>query len=96
MRDVVIAGINRDEASALVILDLDGCRLINPALALDDLAATSSDPLIRDAFRERLGKFLGYRDRIVDQDRTRAILLDTRRRSTLAKSPTRARSTNAP
>jgi feruloyl-CoA synthase len=76
VRDVVIAGINRDEASALVILDLDGCRLINPALAPDDLAATSSDPLIRDAFRERLGKFLatatGSSTRIA-----RAILLDT-------------------
>ena len=33
VRDVVIAGINRDEISALVILDLDGCRLINPTLA---------------------------------------------------------------
>src|SRR4029079_9734479 len=30
VRDVVIAGINRDEVSALVVLDLDGCRLINP------------------------------------------------------------------
>src|SRR3979490_3180115 len=30
VRDVVIAGINRDEISALVILDLDGCRRINP------------------------------------------------------------------
>jgi len=25
VRDVVIAGINRDEISALVVLDLDGC-----------------------------------------------------------------------
>ena len=32
VRDVVIAGINRDEISALVVLDLDGCRLINPTL----------------------------------------------------------------
>src|SRR5882724_9063576 len=48
VRDVVIAGINRDEVSALVILDLDGCRLINPTLPLDDLAATAADPLIRD------------------------------------------------
>ncbi len=76
VRDVVIAGINRDEISALVILDLDGCRLINPTLPLDDLAATASDPLIRDAFRERFAKFLaistGSSTRI-----TRAILLDT-------------------
>jgi feruloyl-CoA synthase len=76
VRDVVIAGINRDEVSALVILDLDGCRLINPTLPLDDLALTASDSLIRDAFRERFAKFLaistGSSTRI-----TRAILLDT-------------------
>jgi feruloyl-CoA synthase len=62
--------------SALVILDLDGCRLINPTLLSDDLARTASDPLIRSAFRERLAKFLatatGSSTRI-----TRAILLDT-------------------
>ena len=76
VRDVVISGINRDEVSALVILDLDGCRLINPTLPLDDLPATASDPLIVAAFRERLTKFLatatGSSTRI-----TRAILLDT-------------------
>ena len=76
VRDVVIAGINRDEISALAILDLDGCRLINPTLPIDDLAATAADPLIRDAFAERLTKFLatstGSSTRI-----PRAILLDT-------------------
>jgi feruloyl-CoA synthase len=76
VRDVVIAGINRDEISALVILDLDGCRLINPALPADDLATSASDPLIREAFRDRLTKFLatatGSSTRI-----TRAVLIDT-------------------
>jgi feruloyl-CoA synthase len=76
VRDVIIAGINRDEISALVVLDLDGCRLINPTLPLDDLAAAASDPLIRDAFRERFQKLLagatGSSTRI-----TRAVLLDT-------------------
>jgi feruloyl-CoA synthase len=76
VRDVVIAGINRDEVSALVILDLDGCRLINPALPPDDLAAAASDPLIRAAFRDRFQKLLanatGSSTRI-----TRAVLLDT-------------------
>src|SRR6266403_4886340 len=76
VRDVIIAGINRDEVSALVILDLDGCRLINPTLAFDDLSATAADPLIRDAFRERFFNFFatatGSSTRI-----TRAILLDT-------------------
>jgi feruloyl-CoA synthase len=76
VRDVVIAGINRDEVSALVILDLDGCRLINPALAPDDLAAAASDPVIRQALRERLVQFLatstGSSTRIA-----RAVPLDT-------------------
>jgi feruloyl-CoA synthase len=75
VRDVVIAGINRDEASALVVLDLDGCRVVNPGLAAD-LAAAASDSLIREAFRERLTKFLatstGSSTRIA-----RAILIDT-------------------
>ncbi|MBN8971104.1 MAG: feruloyl-CoA synthase [Rhizobiales bacterium] len=57
VRDVVIAGINRDELSALVILDLDGCRVINPALPADDLAAAANDPKVRQAFRERLAAF---------------------------------------
>jgi feruloyl-CoA synthase len=72
---VVIAGINRDEISALVVLDLDGCRLINPTLPHDDLAVVAADPLVRAAFRERFAKFLatatGSSNRI-----TRAILLD--------------------
>src|SRR6187402_2044296 len=75
VRDVVIAGINRDELSALVMLDLDGCRLINPKLPANDLAAAASDPLIRAAFRERFQKLLadatGSSNRI-----TRAVLFD--------------------
>src|SRR3954453_9519970 len=78
VRDVVICGINRDELSALVVLDLDGCRLINPKLPPDDVAAAASDPMVRQAFRERLTKFLatstGSSTRI-----TRAILLDAPR-----------------
>ncbi|MBR0799774.1 feruloyl-CoA synthase [Bradyrhizobium jicamae] len=76
VRDVVIAGLNRDEISALVILDLDGCRLINPKLAPNDIAAAANDPLVRAAFRERFTRFLaaatGSSTRIA-----RAILLDT-------------------
>src|SRR6266481_33271 len=48
VRDVVIAGLNRDEISAIVILDLDGCRLVNPELSAD-LVAAASDSLIREA-----------------------------------------------
>jgi feruloyl-CoA synthase len=76
VRDVVIAGINRDEVSALAVLDLDGCRMINPALPVNDLAATASDPVVREAFRQRLVTFLatatGSSTRI-----TRAVLIDT-------------------
>jgi feruloyl-CoA synthase len=76
VRDVVIGGINRDEISAIVVLDLDGCRLINPTTPTDDLALTAADPLIREAFRERFTKFLatstGSSTRI-----TRAVLLDS-------------------
>jgi feruloyl-CoA synthase len=76
VRDVVVAGINRDEIAALVVLDLDGCRLINPTLPLDELKTTAADPLVRAAFRERFARFLstatGSSTRI-----TRAILLDT-------------------
>jgi feruloyl-CoA synthase len=75
VRDVVIAGLNRDELAALVVLDLDGCKLINATLPADDIAASAADPLIRDAFRERFAKFLatatGSSTRIA-----RAVLLD--------------------
>jgi feruloyl-CoA synthase len=76
VRDVVIAGINRDQLSALVVLDLDGCRLVNPALAPDDLAAAASNSVIRAVLREKLTGFLaistGSSTRI-----TRAALIDT-------------------
>jgi feruloyl-CoA synthase len=75
-RDVVIAGINRDEISALVLLDLLGGRKNTRALAPHDLAAAASDSKIRAAFRERLAGFLatstGSSTRI-----TRVALIDT-------------------
>lgn len=74
VRDVVIAGLDRDNVSALAILDPDGCKLLNDQLALDDLAAMAADPVIRAAFRERfallLTKATGSSNRI-----TRAVLL---------------------
>ena len=76
VRDVVIAGINRDDIAALVVLDLDGCRIINPGLKPGDIAAAAADPLIRRAFRERIEAFArqatGSSNRIV-----RGVLLDT-------------------
>ena len=68
--------INRDEISALVVLDLDGCRLLNPELPPGDIAAAAANPIIREAFFERFRKFLatstGSSTRV-----TRAALLDT-------------------
>jgi feruloyl-CoA synthase len=76
VRDVVIAGINRDAISALVVLDLDGCRLVNPELPPGDIAAAAANSKIREAFFERFATFLatstGSSTRI-----TRAALLDT-------------------
>jgi feruloyl-CoA synthase len=76
VRDVIIAGINRDEISAIVVLDLDGCRLINATLPYDDLATTAADPLVREAFRERFARFLGTATGSSNRI-TRAVLLGT-------------------
>jgi feruloyl-CoA synthase len=57
VRDVVIAGINRDEVTALVVLDPDGCRLINPALPSGDITVNARDPKVREAFRQRFAAF---------------------------------------
>ncbi len=75
VRDVVIAGINRDELSALVVLDLDGCRVINPTLPADDLAAAASDSAVRQAFRERLATFAATATGSSNRIR-RAVLID--------------------
>src|SRR5580700_6772095 len=58
VRDVVIAGINRDEVAALVVLDLDGCRVINPGLPASDIKASACDDKVRAALTERLTRFL--------------------------------------
>ena len=75
VRDVVIAGINRDEIAALVVLDLDGCRLINPALPTNDIAVSARDASVRSAFRQRFAAFqsvaTGSSTRV-----SRALLLD--------------------
>ena len=71
VRDVVIAGINRDEISALVILDLDGCRLINPTLAVGRSRRhrfRSADPRSVSRAADQVS---GDRDGIVDADHAR-------------------------
>ncbi|RIK99385.1 MAG: feruloyl-CoA synthase [Proteobacteria bacterium] len=76
VRDVVIAGLNRDAVAALVILDLDGCREVNPRLPPGDVAAAAADPAVRAAFRQRLTAFAaaatGSASRV-----SRAVLLET-------------------
>jgi feruloyl-CoA synthase len=76
VRDVVIAGINRDEIAALVVLDLDGCRLINPALPANDIAVSARDELVRSALRQR---FAAFRSEATGSSTliARALLLDT-------------------
>ena len=76
VRDVVIAGINRDEISALVVLDLDGCRLINPTLPL----GRSRRCGVRPADRRGLPRTLSGACRCATGSSTRivrAVLLDT-------------------
>ena len=95
VRDVVIAGINRDEISALVILDLDGCRLINPTLALDDLAATAADRAGPRGVPRAVSKVC-WRARPARRRGSPARSCSIRRcRSIAARSPTRVRSTSA-
>jgi feruloyl-CoA synthase len=71
VRDVVIAGINRDEVSALVVLDLDGCRLINPALPSDDLAAIAARCPDPRRVSRAVHQISGCLDGIVDADHPR-------------------------
>ena len=66
VRDVVIAGINRDEISAIVVLDLDGCRLINPTLPSDDLAAAAHDRPDPRRVSRTLSEAAGGRHRLLD------------------------------
>jgi feruloyl-CoA synthase len=75
VRDVVLAGADRDEIAALVIPDLDACRKLVPDLAPDvPAAALFADPRIR-------GKFAGLLATLADPSRgssariRRAVLL---------------------
>jgi feruloyl-CoA synthase len=75
IRDVVLAGVDRDEATALVFPDLDACRKLAPDVAADTpAAALLADPRVRGAFARLLDSFTaagtGTSSRI-----TRAVLL---------------------
>ena len=75
MRDVVLAGAERDEVTALIFPDVDACRAIATDLASDaPVPHVLGDPRVRAAFARKLGGFAaastGTSNRIV-----RAVLL---------------------
>ncbi len=56
VRDVVLAGPDRDDVAALIIPDLDACRKLAPDLAPDASAAVVlADGRVRDTFARLLG-----------------------------------------
>jgi feruloyl-CoA synthase len=75
VRDVVLAGAERDEVTALIFPDVDACRGIAADLAADaPVPHVLGDPRVRAAFARKLGNFAagntGTSSRIV-----RAVLL---------------------
>src|SRR5579883_2353921 len=57
-RDVVIAGLNRDNVAILAFPDIDGCRAFCSDLAgADDVAAILADPRLIAEIRRRLAAF---------------------------------------
>ncbi len=55
VRDVVLAGINRNELGALIFPDLPACRALCPDLAADaPIATLLSQPALRDRFQQWL------------------------------------------
>ena len=59
VRDAVITGADRDYVGALVFLDVDACRRIDPALADAGEAMLASDDRLRSMFQERLDRLAG-------------------------------------
>ncbi|MGA8694193.1 MAG: feruloyl-CoA synthase [Xanthobacteraceae bacterium] len=58
VRDVVLAGAERDEVTALIFPDIDACRGIAPDLATDaPVPHLLGDPRVRAAFARKLGGF---------------------------------------
>jgi feruloyl-CoA synthase len=75
VRDVVLAGAERDEVAALIFPDLEACRATTPDLAADTpMPQLLGDPRVRAAFARKLDSFAaastGTSGRI-----TRAVLL---------------------
>jgi feruloyl-CoA synthase len=58
VRDVVLAGAERDEVTALIFPDIDACRGIAPDLATDaPVPHLLGDPRVRTAFARKLDSF---------------------------------------
>lgn len=57
VRDVVIAGHDRDDLAALVFIDVENCRGLCPDVAAGDVAAISGDARVRAKFMELLAGF---------------------------------------
>jgi feruloyl-CoA synthase len=59
VRDVVLAGADRDDITALVFPDAEACRKLAPDLAADvPVASVLADPRVRGEFARRLGTLL--------------------------------------
>jgi feruloyl-CoA synthase len=56
VRDVVLTGLNRNHIGALLFLDVDAARKLNPALAKATEAELASSQAVRDAVREALDR----------------------------------------
>jgi feruloyl-CoA synthase len=75
VRDVVLAGPEREEVTALVFPDLDACRALTPDLAADaSAAALLADARVRAEFARRLGALAG-RERGTSRRIMRTVLL---------------------
>jgi feruloyl-CoA synthase len=58
VRDVVLAGAERDEVTALIFPDIDACRVLAPDLATDaPVPRLLGDPGVRAAFAGKLASF---------------------------------------
>lgn len=75
VRDVVIAGLNRDHVTALIFPDAEACRSLCPTLPPDATEEILAHPAVRERFESLLGNLAaestGSSNRV-----TRAILLE--------------------
>ncbi len=95
VQDVVVAGINRDEVGVLMFPRLDECRR-KAGLPLGYAGGGAVEhPLVRQFFQALVDELWRHRHRQRQPGRASAAAGWSRRRSTGAKSPTRARSTSA-